>query len=216
MREIYAKFFRFAGRQKGKWYLAVVLEFLQSMAVAAEFIPLFIVLRDMVGGTLSSSTALAAFAIMAASIAVQAVLHYFSHKLEMQASYLMLDDKRLSIGDRVKYMPMGFFNAHSLGNLTAVCTSVMDDLESMSTAIIVRILTGMIHAVVCSLARRARVPRRHRLHAPGELADDHRVAALFPRSSCGADEARRRCPRVHPGHGGCQVLQSRRLAGDVS
>ena len=152
MREIYAKFFRFAGRQKGKWYLAVVLEFLQSMAVAAEFIPLFIVLRDMVGGTLSSSTALAAFAIMAASIAVQAVLHYFSHKLEMQASYLMLDDKRLSIGDRVKYMPMGFFNAHSLGNLTAVCTSVMDDLESMSTAIIVRILTGMIHAVVCSLA----------------------------------------------------------------
>ena len=152
MREIYAKFFRFAGGQKGKWYLAIVLEFLQSMAVAAEFIPLFIVLRDMVGGTLSSSTALAAFAIMAASIAVQAVLHYFSHKLEMQASYLMLDDKRLSIGDRVKYMPMGFFNAHSLGNLTAVCTSVMDDLESMSTAIIVRILTGIIHAVVCSFA----------------------------------------------------------------
>lgn len=152
MREIYAKFFRFAGRQKGKWYLAIVLEFLQSMAVAAEFIPLFIVLRDMVGGTLSSSTALVAFAIMAASIAAQAVLHYFSHKLEMQASYLMLDDKRLSIGDRVKYMPMGFFNAHSLGNLTAVCTSVMDDLESMSTAIIVRILTGIIHAVVCSSA----------------------------------------------------------------
>lgn len=152
MREIYTKFFRFAGRQKGKWYLAIVLEFLQSMAVAAEFIPLFIVLRDMVGGTLSSSTALAAFAIMAASIAAQAVLHYFSHKLEMQASYLMLDDKRLSIGDRVKYMPMGFFNAHSLGNLTAVCTSVMDDLESMSTAIIVRILTGIIHAVVCSSA----------------------------------------------------------------
>ena len=35
MREIYAKFFRFAGGQKGKWYLAIVLEFLQSMAVAA-------------------------------------------------------------------------------------------------------------------------------------------------------------------------------------
>ena len=152
MREIYAKFFRFAGRQKGKWYLAILLEFLQSMAVAAEFVPLFIVLRDMVGGSLAASTALTAFAIMAASVVAQIVLHYFSHKLEMQASYLMLDDKRISIGDRVKYMPMGFFNAHSLGNLAAVCTSVMDDLESMSTAIIVRILTGTIHAVVCSLA----------------------------------------------------------------
>lgn len=152
MCEIYTKFFRFAGRQKGKWYLAIVLELLQTMAVGAEFIPLFIVLRDMVSETLSSSTALTAFTIMAALIAVQAVLHYFSHKLETQASYLMLDDKRLSIGDRVKYMPMGFFNAHSLGNLTAVCTSVMDDLESMSTAIIVFILTGIIHAVVCSFA----------------------------------------------------------------
>ncbi len=152
MREIYIKFFRFAGGQRGKWYLAILLEFFQSMAVAVEFVPLFIVLRDMVEGSLTSSTALAAFAIMAASVAAQAVLHYFSHKLEMQASYLMLDDRRISIGDRVKYMPMGFFNAHSLGNLTAVCTSVMDDLESMSTAIIVRILTGIVHAAVCSLA----------------------------------------------------------------
>lgn len=152
MLKAYAKFFRFSGKQKSKWYLAIFLEFLQSMAVAAELVPLFIVLRDMVSGTLSPATAQVSFAIMAASVAVQAVLHYFSHKFEMQASYLMLDEKRISIGDRVKYMPMGFFNARSLGNLTAVCTSVMDDLESMATAIIVRILTGIIHAVVCCAA----------------------------------------------------------------
>ncbi len=152
MLEAYAKFFRFSGSQKGTWYLAIFLEFLQSMAVAAELVPLFIVLRDMVEGTLSPATAQVSLAIMAASVAVQAVLHYFSHKLEMRASYLMLDDKRISIGDRVKYMPMGFFNARSLGTLTAVCTSVMDDLESMATAIIVRILTGIIHAVVCCAA----------------------------------------------------------------
>lgn len=152
MLEAYKKFFRFSGRQKKKWYLAIFLEFLQSMAVAAELVPLFIVLRDMVEATLSPVTAQISLAIMVASVALQAILHYFSHKLEMQASYLMLDDRRISIGERVKYMPMGFFNARSLGNLTAVCTSVMDDLEAMATAIIVRILTGIIHALVCCAA----------------------------------------------------------------
>lgn len=44
--------------------------------------------------------------LVALSVALQAVLHYFSHKLEMRACYLMLDDKRISIGERMKYMPM--------------------------------------------------------------------------------------------------------------
>ena len=48
-------------------------------------------------------------------------------------------------------MPMGYFNDRSLGNLTAICTSTMEDLESMAGAIVVRILAGVLHALVFSL-----------------------------------------------------------------
>ena len=85
-------------------------------------------------------------------MALQAVLHYFSHKLEMRACYLMLDDKRISIGERMKYMPMGYFNAQSLGSLTAAATSTMEDLESMSFAVIARTVVGMIRTTIFSLA----------------------------------------------------------------
>lgn len=79
-------------------------------------------------------------------------LHYVGYKLEMQACYLMLDDKRIEIGERMRYMPMGFFNRRSLGNLTALCTSMMDDLESLAGNMVVRILTGILNAVLLSLA----------------------------------------------------------------
>ena len=151
MLAIYRKFFRFAGRHARDWYVSIVLEFFQAIAIAVEIVPLFVVLRDMLAGTLSAQTAQAAFGIMAAAVAAQAVLHYASHKREMRAAYLMLDDKRISIGERLKHVPMGFFNERSLGNLTAICTSTMEDMESMAGAIVVRILTGIMHAAVLSV-----------------------------------------------------------------
>ena len=52
----------------------------------------------------------------------------------------------------MKYMPMGYFNAQSLGSLTAVATSTMEDLESMSFAVIARTVVGMIRTTIFSLA----------------------------------------------------------------
>lgn len=191
MLEIYRKFFRFAGAYRRDWYAAIVMELVQAVAIAAEIVPLFIVLRAMLDGSLSTNTAWLAFGIMAGAVALQALLHYGSHKLEMRASYLMLDDARIGIGERMRYMPMGFFNTRSLGNLTAICTSTMDDMEAMASAIIVRILTGIMHAIVCSaglalidwriglllfagvacmLAVNARMIAMARVHSPARLA----------------------------------------------
>lgn len=119
MIKIFKKFFRFSGEHRRAWYLSVVLEFLRCIAEAIQFFPLFLVLLHLVDGTMTPAVAWTALGLVALSVALQAVLHYFSHKLEMRACYLMLDDKRISIGERMKYMPMGYFNDRSLGNLTA-------------------------------------------------------------------------------------------------
>ena len=64
----------------------------------------------------------------------------------------MCAEKRIHIGERMKYMPMGYFNAQSLGSLTAAATSTMEDLESMSFAVIARTVVGMIRTTIFSLA----------------------------------------------------------------
>ncbi len=88
------------------------------------------------------------FGIMLVSVIGTAIFWYLAHGKEGEGSYRMCEDKRIQIGNRMKYMPMGYFNSHSLGNLTSVSTATMSDLESMSFAIIVRTLVGVIHASI--------------------------------------------------------------------
>lgn len=151
MIKIFKKFFHFAGDHRKAWYAAIALEFLRCMAEAIQFIPLFMVLQGLIANTMTREVVWLSFLLVALSVALQAVLNYASHNLQMKACYLMLDGKRISIGERMKYMPMGFFNDRSLGLLTAVCTSTMEDLEAMAGAIVVRILSGVLHALVFSI-----------------------------------------------------------------
>lgn len=144
----FRKLFAYAGPRKGYWYRALVFDVIRCVFEALQFFPLFIVLKNIIENTMTPAVAWTALAIMAVSIAGQAVTYYFGHRNSMKASYLMCDDKRIEIGDHLKYIPMGFFTRHNLSNITAVCTSVMEDLEGIAGASVVRILVGIIHAVV--------------------------------------------------------------------
>ncbi|WP_165218230.1 ABC transporter ATP-binding protein [Schaalia sp. ZJ1691] len=150
MISIFAKFFRFSGTHRRSWYWAILLECLRSIATIVQIIPLFMVLFGLVNGTITMRIMWISLALPLLSVTIAAALHYAGYKREMQACYLMLDDKRINIGNRMRVMPMGFFNKRSLGTLTAVCTSTMEDLESLAGNIIVRVLTGVLHAVVLS------------------------------------------------------------------
>ncbi|MGL6200699.1 MAG: ABC transporter ATP-binding protein [Lachnospiraceae bacterium] len=148
----YKKFFTFAGKQKSNWYAGLAIEVVRCILEALQFMALLLVFDGLVHNTLSSRTALMAFGIMIISVAGSAVTWYYAHEREGVASYRMCEDKRIQIGNRMKYMPMGYFNDRSLGELTAASTATMSDLESMAFAVIVRTLVGLIHATVFSLA----------------------------------------------------------------
>ena len=101
---------------------------------------------------MTGATPWMAFGIMAVSVAGAALCWYLAHNSEGHANYRMCAEKRIHIGERMKYMPMGYFNAQSLGSLTAAATSTMEDLESMSFAVIARTVVGMIRTTIFSLA----------------------------------------------------------------
>lgn len=148
----FQKFFEFAGRQSKNWYLGLFYEIVRCVLEAMQFIALLVVLDGLVHDTVNTQTALLSFGIMLASVIGTIVFWYLAHGKEGEGSYRMCEDKRIQIGNRMKYMPMGYFNSHSLGNLTSVSTATMSDLESMSFAIIVRTLVGVIHASIFSIA----------------------------------------------------------------
>ena len=152
MFDAYKRFFRFSGTEKSTWYKGMAFELLRSIFEALQFVALLIVLRALVEQNITGATAWTALGIMVVSVAGAALCWYLAHNSEGHANYRMCGEKRIHIGERMKYMPMGYFNAQSLGSLTAAATSTMSDLESMSFAVIARTAVGMIRTAVFSLA----------------------------------------------------------------
>ena len=152
MFDAYRRFFAFAGKQAGTWKKGLVFEFLRSIFEAFQFIALLIVLRALVEQNMTAATAWVAFGTMAVSVAGAALFWYLAHNSEGQANYRMCGDKRIHIGERMKYMPMGYFNSQSLGALTAAATTTMEEIEGMSFAVIARTVVGIIRTLVFTVA----------------------------------------------------------------
>ena len=152
MFDAYRRFLAFAGKQAGTWKKGLVFEFLRSIFEAFQFIALLIVLRALVEQNVTAATAWVAFGTMAVSVAGAALFWYLAHNSEGQANYRMCGDKRIHIGERMKYMPMGYFNSQSLGALTAAATTTMEEIEGMSFAVIARTVVGIIRTLVFTVA----------------------------------------------------------------
>lgn len=60
-------------------------------------------------------------------------------------------NKRIHIGDRMKYMPMGYFNSHSLGNLTSTVTTTISDVENNAPSVLITVIHGFIHVTVITI-----------------------------------------------------------------
>ena len=79
------------------------------------------------------------------------VLNRFSQLQQTHAGYFMVANKRISIGDKLKRVPMGYFNDQSLGELTGITTTVLDEVESTGPMVLVSILGGLINSAVMLL-----------------------------------------------------------------
>ena len=76
------------------------------------------------------------FGITLASMLLKIYCSYISDFGKVQIGYFMCAEKRIHIGDRMKYMPMGYFNDHNLGNLTSVVTTTMGDIENNASMVL--------------------------------------------------------------------------------
>lgn len=118
-----------------------------SILVAA----LYVVLKAILEDSVSTETAWTAFFIMALSIAGKIVTQYFSQLERTHAGYFMVADKRIAIGEKLKSVPMGYFNQNSLGQITAIETTILNDVESAVPVVLVTTLGGFLNSLVFAL-----------------------------------------------------------------
>lgn len=85
--------------------------------------------------------------IMAASLIGRIITTYFSTMEQTETGYCMVAEKRIHIGDRLRYIPMGYFNKNSIGNITAIVTTTLGDVENSAARVLVSVLGGFFNSV---------------------------------------------------------------------
>ena len=148
---VFKKIWDFAGTEQKNIRNSILLGFVNAVFHAMQLWALFVVLSALVEGSKSKETALTALGIMLLSIAGKIVTQYVSQLQRTHAGYFMVAEKRVYIGDKLKVVPMGFFNQNSLGQLTAVATTTLSDVENAAPVVLVTSLGGFLNSLVFSL-----------------------------------------------------------------
>ena len=145
------KIWDFAGEEQGNIRRSMILGFFYAVFHMFQIAAIYVVVLALVGGSTDSAPAWQALGLLLASILGRAVLNRFSQLQQTHAGYFMVADKRISIGDKLKRVPMGYFNDQSLGELTGITTTVLDEVESTGPMVLVSILGGLINSAVMLL-----------------------------------------------------------------
>ena len=142
------KIWAFAGSERKNLNRSVLLGVLYAIFHALQIAALYVVLKGLMEHADGMDTAMQALVILAVSILGRSVVEYISQLQRVHAGYFMAANKRIAIGERLKRVPMGYFNESSLGRITGIATTVLGDVEETASMVLVNTLTGFLNTLI--------------------------------------------------------------------
>lgn len=151
MFRVFKKILLFAGNRRNLMWKSIVISFIGALFSALQFYALQLILKAVLTNNHNLKTAWVALGIMLISITGRAAASYFSNMQQTETGFFMVAEKRIHIGDRLRYIPMGYFNQNSLGNITAVVTTTLGDVENSASRCMVSVLGGLLTSIALGL-----------------------------------------------------------------
>lgn len=148
MIETLKKIWSFAGTERRNINKSLLIGLINAIFRMLEIGAIYVVVQALLTGQTDSTPAWIALGLILASILGVAVTKYFSQLQQTHAGYFMAANKRIDIANRLKSVPMGYFNENNLGEITGVSTTILDNVETVAPMVLVDILGGLINAIV--------------------------------------------------------------------
>ena len=145
MVEIIRRFFAFCGEENHrKFRTSILLGVLQAFFEALKIPAIACMVSALIRGNVTMQDVLLSFGIMAGSIVGSGLIKAKSMMLQTEAGYDTCAKKRIEIAEHMRYLPMGYFNEKSLGQITSVTTNVMENLENVATRVVMLVCEGLL------------------------------------------------------------------------
>lgn len=145
------KIWDFAGEERKNINKSIVVGFFYAVFHMLQVAAIYQVVLALTGEREVKGTAAAAFWLLFISIIGRTAANCVSQLEQTHAGYFMAANKRIAIGNKLKRVPMGYFNQNSLGELTGIVTSVLEEAETTAPMVLVGMLGGLINSFVFTI-----------------------------------------------------------------
>ena len=141
------KFFDFCTEEdRKKFYTSVCLGLLKAFIVAFRIPAIGLVVMAIINNNVSMQTVGLSLGMMLLSVILNILISLKVTMLQTEAGYHTCTHKRIEIAEHMRYLPMGYFNQNSLGQITSVTTNTLESLADVATRVVMMTLEGFLTA----------------------------------------------------------------------
>ena len=141
------KFFDFCTEEdREKFYTSVCLGVLKAFIVAFRIPTIGLVVMAIINNDVSMQTVGLSLGMMLLSVILNILISLKVTMLQTEAGYHTCTHKRIEIAEHMRYLPMGYFNQNSLGQITSVTTNTLESLADVATRVVMMTLEGFLTA----------------------------------------------------------------------
>ena len=152
MFEILAKFFRFSGKEnENKFKLSIVIGLAEALASAMKIPAIMYVLIGLMSKESMGKYIIGSIAIMGIAVTVDIICKRFSTVLQTEGGYNASAFTRIKIAEHLRYLPMGYFNSNSIGEISSVTTNTMEMLGDIAARVVMLTTQGILETTMIVL-----------------------------------------------------------------
>jgi len=144
------KFFKFCDEENRKKFTgSIFVGILNSFFMALRIGAVAVMLRGVIGTAIEgkafeTKTIWLSFGIMCVSIIGGIITRKITSMWQCEGGYRTCAKKRIEIAEHLRYLPMGYFNENSLGEITSVTTNTMESVGDVATRAVMMVFQGLL------------------------------------------------------------------------
>ena len=154
MFETLIKFFKFCDLEnRRKFYGSIIVGIFNSLFMALRIGAVAVMLGGLIdtavyGKTFETKTIWLSLAIMGVSMLGGIITKKTTTMWQCEGGYRTCCNKRIEIAEHLRYLPMGYFNKNSLGEITSVTTNTMELVGDVATRAVMMVMQGLLDSAL--------------------------------------------------------------------
>lgn len=144
------KFFKFCDEENRKKFTgSIIVGIFNSLFMAFRIGAVAVMLRGVIGTAIEgqpfeTKTIWLSFGIMCVSMIGGIITRKVTAMWQCEGGYRTCAKKRIEIAEHLRYLPMGYFNENSLGEITSVTTNTMEAVGDVATRAVMMVFQGLL------------------------------------------------------------------------